>query len=34
MWRLSRDLMLVIGRDRRVRAVNPALTGLGYASRR
>ena len=31
MWRLSRDLMLVIGRNRRVRAVNPALAGLGYA---
>jgi PAS domain S-box-containing protein len=31
MWRLSRDLMLVIGRDRRVRAANPALAGLGYA---
>ena len=30
MWRLSRDLLLVIGRDRRVRAVNPALAGLGY----
>ncbi|TGX54140.1 PAS domain S-box protein [Sphingomonas gei] len=32
MWRLSGDLMLVVGRRREIRAVNPALgTLLGYA---
>ena len=30
MWRLSRELLLVIGRNRRVRAANPALSSLGY----
>ena len=31
MWRLSRDLLLVIDRRRRVSAVNPAIEALGYA---
>ncbi|WP_244624718.1 PAS domain-containing sensor histidine kinase [Sphingomonas sp. So64.6b] len=30
MWRLSRDLFLVIGRHRRIIAVNPAVDALGY----
>lgn len=30
MWRLSRDLLLVIGRRHEIRAVNPALAALGY----
>jgi PAS domain S-box-containing protein len=31
MWRLSRDLLLVIDTRRRIRAVNPAIASLGYA---
>ena len=31
MWRLSRDLLLVVDLRRRVRAVNPAVAALGYA---
>ncbi|WP_375391691.1 PAS domain S-box protein [uncultured Sphingomonas sp.] len=31
MWRMSRDLLLVIGRHRRVLSVNPAIHSLGYA---
>ena len=30
MWRLSRDLLLVIDARRRIRAVNPAVASLGY----
>ena len=30
MWRLSRDLLLVIDRRRRVSAVNPAVAALGW----
>jgi PAS domain S-box-containing protein len=32
MWRLSRDLLLVIDTRRRIRAVNPAIEALGYAA--
>ena len=32
MWRLSRDLLLVVDLRRRVRAVNPAVEGLGYTT--
>ncbi|WP_419808259.1 PAS domain S-box protein [Sphingomonas sp.] len=30
MWRLSRDLFVVVDGRRRVRAVNPAIAGMGY----
>jgi PAS domain S-box-containing protein len=30
MWRLSRDLFVVVGRRRDILAVNPALAALGY----
>ncbi|WP_158266466.1 GAF domain-containing protein [Allosphingosinicella deserti] len=30
MWRLSRDIFLVIGADARIEAVNPAVRRLGY----
>ncbi|QAY77563.1 GAF domain-containing protein [Sphingosinicella sp. BN140058] len=30
MWRLSRDIFLVIGGDARIEAVNPAVRRLGY----
>ncbi|MGY4397208.1 PAS domain S-box-containing protein [Sphingomonas sp. UYAg733] len=30
MWRLSRDLFLVVGPQRRIVAVNPAVDALGY----
>jgi PAS domain S-box-containing protein len=30
MWRLSRDLFIVVGRRREVRAINPAVALLGY----
>ena len=30
MWRLSRDLLLVIDTRRRIRSVNPAVESLGY----
>jgi PAS domain S-box-containing protein len=32
MWRLSRDLFVVIGPRRDIRAANPALAALGYAA--
>ena len=32
MWRLSRDLLLVVDLRRRIRAVNPAVEALGYTA--